>query len=90
MVTLALKYTHVEPGESGAIWMSETAPMVLNGDLFFSTANGPFNPAPNGNDYGDSVIKLSTVPASPVHEERLCMTRQGEHPPEQRCSVKNG
>ena len=60
MATLALKYTHVEPGESGAIWQSGTAPTVLNGDLYFSTANGPFNPAPGGNDYGDSIIRLTT------------------------------
>jgi hypothetical protein len=60
MVTLTRKYTHVQPGESGAFWQSGTAPSVLHGDFFLSMANGPFNPAPAGDDYGDSIIRLST------------------------------
>ena len=60
MVALTPKFTHVQPGESGAFWQSGTAPSILNGDFLLSMANGPFNPGPAGDDYGDSIIRLST------------------------------
>jgi hypothetical protein len=46
----------------GGIWMGGGAPAVdSSGNLFFITGNGTFDANTGGSNYGDSVIKLSTI-----------------------------
>ena len=46
----------------GGIWMGGGAPAVdSSGNLFFITGNGTFDANAGGSNYGDSVVKLSTV-----------------------------
>ena len=55
----------------GGIWMGGSAPSVdSNGNIYLITGNGAFdvNNQPPGNDYGDSLLKLSLAksPADPT------------------------
>ena len=50
------------PYSRGGIWMGGGAPAVdSSGNLFFITGNGTFDANTGGSNYGDSVVKLSTV-----------------------------
>jgi outer membrane protein assembly factor BamB len=47
-------------GSEGGIWASDTGPGAdLDGNVFLPTANGTFDAASGGRDYGDSVLKLA-------------------------------
>jgi hypothetical protein len=53
-------FNNTPNGERGGIWMSGAAPAVdVNGNLFLGVGNGSFDLA--GQDYGDSVLNLSTA-----------------------------
>lgn len=59
--TLAQKAVlNVTPdGEEGGIWASDTGPAAdSEGNIFVPIANGTFNGASGGRDYGDSELKL--------------------------------
>lgn len=59
--TLAQKAVlNVTPdGSEGGIWASDTGPAAdAAGNIFVPTANGTFDAASGGRDYGDSVLKL--------------------------------
>jgi hypothetical protein len=46
-------------GSEGGIWASDTGPAADgDGNVFVPTANGTFDAATGGRDYGDSVLKL--------------------------------
>jgi hypothetical protein len=50
------------PYSRGGVWMGGGAPAVdALGNLFFITGNGTFDANTGGSNYGDSVVKLSTV-----------------------------
>ena len=60
--TLAQKAVlNVTPdGEEGGIWASDTGPAAdFDGNVFVPIANGTFNAASGGRDYGDSELKLA-------------------------------
>jgi len=45
--------------EESGIWQGDAAPAAdEQGNVFVATGNGKFDAAPNGRDYGDSVLKL--------------------------------
>jgi hypothetical protein len=49
-------------GSDGGIWESGCGPAAdTNGNIFVSTGNGTFDADNNANDYGDSLLKLSTT-----------------------------
>lgn len=49
-------------GWGGGLWQSGAAPAAdNNGNVFVATGNGTFDGSFGSNDYGDSVLKLSTV-----------------------------
>jgi len=55
-------------GKAGVIWMSGAGPAAdANGDIYFTTANGPFDASnmlpstPGANDFGDTVLKLASA-----------------------------
>ena len=53
--------TSPNSGESG-IWMSGAGPAAdSNGYIYLATGNGTFDTAPPVTDYGDTLLKLSTV-----------------------------
>ena len=59
--TLAQKAVlNVTPdGSEGGVWASDTGPAAdAAGNIFVPTANGTFDGAAGGRDYGDSVLKL--------------------------------
>jgi len=59
--TLAQKAVfNVTPdGSEGGVWASDTGPAAdAAGNIFVPTANGTFDAASGGRDYGDSVLKL--------------------------------
>jgi len=46
-------------GEQGGIWTSDTGPAAdSDGNIFIPVANGTFNAASGGRDYGDSELRL--------------------------------
>ena len=46
-------------GSEGAVWASDTGPAAdAEGNIYVPTANGTFDAATGGRDYGDSVLKL--------------------------------
>jgi hypothetical protein len=46
--------------EEGGIWAGDTGPAAdSQGNIFVATGNGKFDAAPNGRDYGDSMLKLN-------------------------------
>jgi hypothetical protein len=52
-------------GSEGGIWESDTGPAAdLSGNIYVPTANGTFDAASGGRDYGDSVLKLGLVGTS--------------------------
>lgn len=52
-------------GSDGGIWESDTGPAAdASGNLYVPTANGTFDAASGGRDYGDSVLKLALVGSS--------------------------
>jgi hypothetical protein len=55
--------TDVTSGNNkGAIWMAGNGPSAdANGHVYLETANGAFNADVGGNDYADSVVKLSSA-----------------------------
>ena len=49
-------------GWGGGLWQSGAAPAAdSNGNIFVATGNGTFDASFGSNDYGDSVLKLSSV-----------------------------
>ncbi len=62
--TLALKKTFstTRSGSQGGLWNSGAGPALdTSGNLLLMSGNGPYNPAtPNGGDWGESIVKLST------------------------------
>jgi hypothetical protein len=61
-VTLAQKAVlNVTPdGNEGGIWASDTGPAVdASGNIYVPTANGTFDAASGGRDYGDTELKLA-------------------------------
>ena len=60
--TLAQKAVlNVTPdGDEGGIWASDTGPAVdASGNIYVPTANGTFDAASGGRDYGDTELKLA-------------------------------
>jgi hypothetical protein len=60
--TLAQKAVlNVTPdGDEGGIWTSDTGPAVdASGNIYVPTANGTFDAASGGRDYGDTELKLA-------------------------------
>lgn len=52
-------------GSEGGIWESDTGPAAdRSGNVYVPTANGTFDAASGGRDYGDSVLKLALVGSS--------------------------
>ncbi|MGC1615367.1 MAG: hypothetical protein WA736_11830 [Candidatus Acidiferrum sp.] len=52
-------------GSEGGIWESDTGPAAdASGNVYVPTANGTFDAASGGRDYGDSVLKLARVGSS--------------------------
>ena len=46
-------------GSEGGVWASDTGPAAdADGNVYFPTANGTFDVASGGRNYGDSVLKL--------------------------------
>jgi hypothetical protein len=65
--TLAQKAVfNVTPdGSEGGIWESDTGPAAdASGNIYVPTANGTFDAASGGRDYGDSVLKLALAGSS--------------------------
>jgi hypothetical protein len=54
-------------GREGGIWASDTGPAAdTDGNIYVPTANGTFDAASGGRDYGDSVLKLGMQGSSIV------------------------
>jgi hypothetical protein len=63
--TAALNIT--PDGREGGIWASDTGPAAdTDGNIYVPTANGTFDAASGGRDYGDSVLKLGMQGSSIV------------------------
>jgi hypothetical protein len=54
-------------GREGGVWASDTGPAAdISGNVYVPTANGTFDAASGGLDYGDSVLKLGVQDSSIV------------------------
>jgi hypothetical protein len=60
-LALATVYNATPNGSDGGFWESACGPAAdTNGNIYISTGNGSYD-GPTNNDYGDSLIKLSTT-----------------------------
>jgi len=49
-------------GRAGGLWMGGGGPMEdATGNIYVTTGNGPFDPSPSVNSFGDSFLKLSAT-----------------------------
>ncbi|HZD50712.1 MAG TPA: hypothetical protein VE178_18350 [Silvibacterium sp.] len=54
------------PGGGGGVWMANAAPAVdNNGDIYFTTGNGAYNPQFGLDQLGESVVHLVWSPGNP-------------------------